>query len=100
MCHAEANAILHKSCIDLEGCTIYTTYFPCNECAKLILQSKIEKIVYLESDEDKLYLKISRKLLETAGFEDQDKLKQFGDEIDIKLLLPMMLSISTRRHTY
>ena len=45
--HAEVNAILHKTCIDLKGCKIYTTFFPCNECVKVILQSGIEEIFYL-----------------------------------------------------
>ena len=45
--HAEVNAILHKTCIDLKGCKIYTTFFPCNECVKIILQSGIEEIYYL-----------------------------------------------------
>lgn len=46
--HAELNAILnsHQSC---KGCTIYVSLFPCNECAKAIIQSGITKIVY-ESD--------------------------------------------------
>ena len=48
--HAEANAILHKTCIDLKGCTLYVTLFPCNECTKLIIQSGIEKIYYLEGE--------------------------------------------------
>lgn len=48
--HAEANAILHKTCIDLKGCTLYVTLFPCNECAKLIIQSGIEKVYFLEGE--------------------------------------------------
>lgn len=46
--HAELNAILnsHQS---LKGCTLYVSLFPCNECAKAIIQSGIKKIVY-ESD--------------------------------------------------
>ena len=47
MVHAEVNAILHKTCTDLKGCKIFTTFFPCNECVKVILQSGIEKIYYL-----------------------------------------------------
>lgn len=48
--HAEANAILHKTCIDLSGCTLYVTLFPCNECAKLIIQSGIKKVYFLEGE--------------------------------------------------
>jgi len=48
VCHAEMNAILNKSSIDLGGCKLFSTLFPCNECAKLIIQSGITEIVYLE----------------------------------------------------
>lgn len=44
--HAELNALLHAK-IDLTGCILYTTLFPCNECAKAIVQSGISEIVYL-----------------------------------------------------
>lgn len=43
--HAEANAILNSNS-DVKGCTLYVTMFPCNECAKLIIQSGIEKVIY------------------------------------------------------
>lgn len=43
--HAEPNAILNSTS-NLEGATIYVTLFPCNECAKLIIQSGIKKVVY------------------------------------------------------
>ena len=46
VCHAELNAILNRNSADLRSCTIYVTLFPCNECAKLIIQSGIKKIVY------------------------------------------------------
>ena len=41
------NAILNKNEANLNNCTIYVTMFPCNECAKLIIQSNIKKIIYL-----------------------------------------------------
>ncbi len=44
--HAEPNAILNATC-PLDDCTIYVTLFPCNECAKLIIQSGIKEIVYM-----------------------------------------------------
>ena len=46
--HAELNAILN-SIQNLKGCTIYVSLFPCNECAKAIIQSGISCVVY-ESD--------------------------------------------------
>lgn len=42
----ELNAILHAR-INLEGCKIYVTLFPCNECVKAIIQSGIKEIIYL-----------------------------------------------------
>ena len=47
VCHAELNAILNSISRDLKGCTIYVALFPCNECAKAIIQSGITEIVYL-----------------------------------------------------
>ena len=67
--HAELNAILN-SARSLNGCTIYVSLFPCNECAKAIIQSGIKKIIY-ESDKyaDLDNFKASRRMLEAAGVE-------------------------------
>lgn len=50
VCHAELNAILnHASGTgSLRGARIYTTLFPCNECAKALIQSGIKKVIYYE----------------------------------------------------
>ncbi len=45
--HAEPNAILNSTC-PLDNCTIYVSLFPCNECAKLIIQSGIKEIVFMD----------------------------------------------------
>ena len=45
--HAELNAILNANGRDLRGCKIYVALFPCNECAKAIIQSGIREIYYL-----------------------------------------------------
>lgn len=42
--HAEANAILNATA-SVVGCTLYATLFPCHECAKLIVQAGIAKVV-------------------------------------------------------
>ena len=47
VCHAELNAILNSIPGNLKGCVIYTVLFPCNECAKVIIQSGIQKVIYL-----------------------------------------------------
>lgn len=49
VCHAELNAILNRSAGSLQGCTLYVTLFPCNECAKAIIQSGIREIVYYDN---------------------------------------------------
>uniref|UniRef100_A0A3P9DTI7 Deoxycytidylate deaminase n=1 Tax=Maylandia zebra TaxID=106582 RepID=A0A3P9DTI7_9CICH len=48
VCHAELNAIVNASAnADVKGCTMYVTLFPCNECAKLIIQAGLKEVVYL-----------------------------------------------------
>lgn len=47
VCHAELNAILNSAGGDLRGAKLYTTLFPCNECAKAIIQSGISQVIYL-----------------------------------------------------
>lgn len=47
VCHAELNAILNCAMGSVRGCTVYTTLFPCNECAKAIIQAGITEVVYM-----------------------------------------------------
>lgn len=65
--HAELNAILNST-TSLQGCTLYVSLFPCNECAKAIVQAGIKKIVY-ESDKyaDTDIVKASKRILNAAG---------------------------------
>ncbi|XP_030271787.1 deoxycytidylate deaminase-like isoform X3 [Sparus aurata] len=68
VCHAELNAIMNKNSADVKGCTMYVTLFPCNECAKLIIQAGISKVIYLDDKyHDTQETKASRRLLDTAG---------------------------------
>ena len=48
VCHSELNAILNYrgDTNDLKGARIYVHFFPCNECAKAIIQSGIKEVVY------------------------------------------------------
>lgn len=47
--HAELNAILNtRNGMALRGCKLYVTLFPCNECAKAIVQAGIKEIIYLD----------------------------------------------------
>lgn len=67
VCHAELNAILN-SIKNLKGCTLYVTLFPCNECAKAVIQSGIKKIVYAENKyKDSESVIASTRLLEKCG---------------------------------
>jgi dCMP deaminase len=52
ICHAELNAILNNIGMDLKGCKIYTALFPCNECAKAIIQSGINEVIFLSDKYD------------------------------------------------
>jgi len=65
--HAEANAItkIAKSTNSAEGSTLYVTLSPCFDCAKLIIQSGIKRIVYSETYRNT----DSFKLFEQAGIE-------------------------------
>ena len=50
VCHAEFNAILNTRHGEaLKGCRLYVTLFPCNECAKAIIQSGIKRVVYYDN---------------------------------------------------
>ena len=69
--HAERNAVLNYrgSMKDLEGKTLYVTWFPCTECTKEIIQVGIKKIVYLRMYSKKELIEISKIMLEAAGIE-------------------------------
>lgn len=85
VCHGEMNAIMNYrgNKRDLEGAKIYVDLFPCNECAKLIIQAGIKEIIYL-SDKyaDKDNFKASKKLLDACGV-SYKQLENFK-EINIK----------------
>lgn len=66
--HAELNAILNARGRNLSGSSLFVDLFPCNECAKAIIQSGISEVIYL-SDKyaDTDMTKASKKMLEAAG---------------------------------
>ena len=68
--HSELNAILNYRGGSLEGSKIYVTLFPCNECAKAIIQSGIKTIIY--ADVKYAYtaaVRASKRMLRSAGIE-------------------------------
>jgi dCMP deaminase len=73
--HAEVNAILNA--IDkLDGATLFVTLFPCNECAKLVIQSGIKEIVFLSDESSgRHHFDASYKLFEAANI----KLRRMKD---------------------
>ena len=80
VCHAELNAILNNAGANLAGCRIYVALFPCNECAKAIIQSGIREVVYL-SDKyaDTPGTIASKKMFNAAGV----KLTHFKSDREI-----------------
>ncbi len=66
--HSELNAILNYRGGSLEGSKMYVTLFPCNECAKAIIQAGIKSFVY-ESDKyaDTASTIASKRMLNAAG---------------------------------
>lgn len=81
--HAELNAILNARGKDLKGTKLYVDLFPCNECAKAIIQSGISEVIYNYDKYAQLPETIaSRRMLQSAGV----KLTQFkSDKTDINL---------------
>ena len=72
--HSELNAILNAGGKSLVGAKLYVSLFPCNECAKAIIQSGINEIVYLSNKyKDTDATKASERMLTSAGV----KLTQF-----------------------
>lgn len=81
--HAELNAILNST-QNLKNCTIYVSLFPCNECAKAIIQSGITKVVY-ESDK-------------YCGSEGNCASKKMFRDAGVELVqLPVQLQVSVER---
>jgi dCMP deaminase len=70
VCHAELNAILNSAGGHLNGSTIYVGLFPCNECAKAIIQSGIKHVVYLSDKYDTTdSTRASKRMFDSTGVE-------------------------------
>ena len=66
--HSELNAILNYRGGSLEGSKLYVTLFPCNECAKAIIQAGIKTIVYSEDKySQEASVRASKRMLNAAG---------------------------------
>ena len=83
--HSELNAILNYRGGSLEGAKIYVTLFPCNECAKAIIQCGIKKVIYGDDKYgDTSSVKASKRMMAAAGVE-YIPYEKSGKEIKIKL---------------
>ena len=85
VCHAELNAILNYSGGNIKGATVYTTLFPCNECAKALIQSGVKRVVYLSdkySDSDSV--QASKLMFRMTGV-TFDKYEMSGHSISMEL---------------
>lgn len=86
VCHAELNAVVNALSISqLKGATLYVTCFPCNECAKLIIQVGITRVVYLDDDKhDSEASQAARDLFAIVGIR-YEVLEQQGRTITLTL---------------
>ena len=88
VCHAEMNAIINYrgSRKELENAKVYVDLFPCNECAKIIIQSGIKEVIYLSdkyaTSENNI---ASRRLLDECGVTYKKLELENEKEITIKL---------------
>lgn len=68
VCHAELNAILNYNGGALRGARLYVTLFPCNECAKAIIQKGIKEVIYISDKYANSVATIaSKKMFDMAG---------------------------------
>ena len=66
--HSELNAILNYRGGSLEGSRMYVTLFPCNECAKAIIQSGIREIIYdCDKYDGTVSVAASKRMMQSAG---------------------------------
>lgn len=84
VCHSELNAILN-SVANTDGCTIYVTLFPCNECAKAIIQSGIKRVVYADDKyADTDGTKAAKLMFDRCGVQ-YDQYQPSGKDITLSL---------------
>lgn len=84
VCHSELNAILNSN-TDVRNCKLYVTLFPCNECAKVIIQSGIKEIVYLSDKYDGTEGNIAAKKMFDACGVSYKKYETKGKELKLNL---------------
>ncbi len=84
VCHSELNAILNSK-IPVRDSRIYVTLFPCNECAKAIIQAGIKEVIYLSDKYDKTDSNIAaKKMLDVCGIKYRKYIPS-GKELKINI---------------
>ena len=84
VCHSELNAILNCP-TSVKGAKVYVTLFPCNECAKAIIQAGIKEVIYLSDKyHDTDGCKASRLMFDNCGVTYR-KYEMVGKDIVINL---------------
>lgn len=83
--HAELNAILNSIGENLKNCTMYIALFPCNECAKAIIQAGIKKISYLSDKYAETDSVIAAKKMFDSAEVKYEQLIPKNKEINLKL---------------
>ena len=72
--HAEANAILNRNSSDVTGLRMYVALFPCNECAKLIIQCGIREVIFMsDKHAEKPHTIAAKRMFDAVGL----KYRQF-----------------------
>ena len=83
--HSELNAILNYRGSSLEGAKIYVSMFPCNECAKAIIQSGIKAVIYgVDKYPDAPGTIASKRMLASAGVQVR-KYSPSGKTIEVEV---------------
>ena len=84
--HAELNAILNASGLDLRGSRLFVALFPCNECAKAIIQSGVKEVIYLSDKYAHTPTTIaSKRMMDAAGVR-YTQLKPSMDSITLNFI--------------
>ncbi len=83
VCHAEENAVYNAN-VQTKGCKLYCTLFPCNECAKTIIQNGITEVIF-ESDKYREVdaFKAARRLFERAGVTCRQYLSDWNEKASL-----------------
>lgn len=94
VCHAELNAVLNKNAESCHGCRLYATLHPCNECAKVLIQSGIKEVIFASDKyHDKPSFVASRRLFQLAGVEMRQHLPEAGPVLQLALRDPDELEL-------